>query len=230
MLRTMLAGLAMLLTANAASAQTPAAAAYIARGQEPGWRLIVSERAITLNTDSGARFEATTPSARKLAHGRRYDVVFGTRPVRIAIEARLCHDSMSGMPHPDRVTIRGLDGVLKGCGGAPRDLLGTDEWIVTRIGPAPVIASAPATLQFLAEGGVVGKGSCNRFRAGFTLTGEGLAITAPASTMMACPPDAMRQEQAFLKLLESVIGFDIRSDGSLVLKGRAGETIVARRS
>ena len=118
---------------------------------------------------------------------------------------------------------------MGGCGGPPRELLGTDEWTVTQIGGKPALAKAGATLQFLDDGALVGKASCNRFRASFKLTGEGLSIGPAAATMMACEPGIMQQEQALLRELEGVSGFDIRPNGTLVLKGKSGDALVARR-
>ncbi|HEV7257575.1 MAG TPA: META domain-containing protein [Bosea sp. (in: a-proteobacteria)] len=224
-----LAGLAALVLSGGAFAAPLGAPPYSARGQEPGWHLTVSQDNIVLEMAAGERFQAPTPRARRTGRRARYDIVFGGRPSRVAIERRLCHDTMSGMPHPDSVAIFGLGAVLRGCGGLPRDLLGTDEWTVTQIGGKPALAKAGATLQFLEDSALVGKASCNRFRATFKLTGEGLSIGPAAATMMACEPAIMQQEQVLLRQLEGVVGFDIRPNGNLVLKGKAGEALVARR-
>jgi len=224
-----LAGLVALVLGGGALAAPLGAPPYEARGQEPGWRLTIAQDAIALEMAAGERLQAPTPSARRTGRRTRYDVVLGGRPSRISIERRLCRDAMSGMPHPDSVAIFGLGAPLRGCGGLPRALLGTDEWTVTRIGGKPALAKTDATLQFLDDGGLVGKASCNRFRTSFKLTGEGLSIAPAAATMMACEPRVMEQEQALLRQLEGVAGFDIRADGALVLKGRDGEALVARR-
>ncbi|PTM40164.1 META domain-containing protein [Bosea sp. 124] len=224
-----LAGIVALVLSGAALAASPGSLPYSARGQEPGWHLAITGQAVTLEIAAGERFQATTPRPRRTGQRTRYDVVLGGRPSRITIERRLCHDTMSGMPHPDRVSIFGLGPVLRGCGGLPRTLLGTNEWVVAQIAGTPVIAKAGATLQFLDDGALVGKASCNRFRSSFMLTGEGLTFGAAATTMMACPPDIMQQEQSLLRQLEGVTGFDIRADGALILKGKDGTALVARR-
>jgi heat shock protein HslJ len=224
-----LAGFAALVLSSSVTAAPVGAPPFVARGQEPGWRLNVSQSDIVLDMAAGERFRAPTPKAHRTGRRARFDVAFGARTSRITIERRLCHDTMSGMPHPDRVSISGLGAVLRGCGGAPRDLLGTHEWRVTHIGGKPALAKAGATLQFLDDGALVGHASCNRFRATFKLTGEGLSIGPAAATMMACEPAKMKQEQALLGHLESVSGFYIRPDGALVLKGRGGDALVARR-
>ena len=224
-----LAGFVALVLGGGALAAPLGAPPYSARGQEPGWSLTISQDAVLLEMAAGERLQAPTPRAHRTGRRTRYDVVLGGRPSRITIERRLCRDTMSGMPHPDSVAIFGLGSVLRGYGGLSRALLGTDEWVVTRIGGKPALAEAGATLQFLADGGLVGKASCNRFRTSFKLTGEGLSIGPAAATMMACEPSIMQQEQAMLRHLESVSSFDIRPNGSLVLKGKGGEALVARR-
>lgn len=224
-----MAALPALVLSAAASATPIGAPPYVARGQEPGWSLTVSQTDIVLEMASGERFRAQTPKAHRTSRRARFDVAFGAQKSRIAIERRVCRDTMSGMPHPDRVAISGLGAVLRGCGGAPRELLGSHEWAVTHIGGKPALAKAGATLQFLDDGALVGKASCNRFRTTFKLTGEGLSIGPAAATMMACEPAVMKQEQAFLGQLKGVRRFDIRPDGALVLKGEAGDAVVARR-
>lgn len=181
---------------------------------------------IVLTKQDGGRFEAARPQAQQTPQSERYDVTFGGKPVQIAIARRLCRDIMSGMPHPDSVTISGLNGDLKGCGGTPHALLGPGEWAIIEIGGMPVLASTKPTLAF--EGGTVfGNGSCNRFRGGFTLTGEGLTLRQLAATMMACPEPVMQQEQTLIRQLEATQRFDIRDDGALVLHDNAGKTLVA---
>ncbi len=149
--------------------------AYTARGQEPGWLLTITDQTVALSTAAGERFEAANPN-HGYAPSTLYDLMLNGKPVRIAIEPQICRDTMSGMPHPDRVTISGWNGVLNGCGGAPRALLGTDEWSITEIGSSPVLADTAPTIVFLDDNAVAGSGSCNRFRGGFKLTGEGLTI------------------------------------------------------
>lgn len=200
--------------------------AYTARGQEPGWLLTITDQTVALSTAAGERFEAANPN-HGYAPSTLYDLMLNGKPVRIAIEPQICRDTMSGMPHPDRVTISGWNGVLNGCGGAPRALLGTDEWSITEIGSSPVLADTAPTIAFLDDNAVAGSGSCNRFRGGFKLTGEGLTFEQLATTMMACPDPVMQQEQSLIRQLEATHSFDIRADGALILRDAKGGTLVA---
>jgi heat shock protein HslJ len=219
-----------ILAASVALAPLPAAAqseSYTARGQEPGWVLTITDRTITLGTMAGARFEADNPQPHRSPPSGRYDVALDGKTVAISIAPQICRDSMSGMPHPDSVTISGLNGELKGCGGAPRALLGTDEWNITAIGSSAVMGSTAPTIVFLKDNAVAGNASCNRFRGGFKLTGESLTIQQLATTMMGCPDQVTRQEQAIIRQLEATHSFDIRADGALILKDAKGGTLVA---
>lgn len=218
-----------LLCAAITLAPLPAAsqsATYTARGQEPGWSLTITDRTIVLSTAAGERFEAANPNHGYEPSGR-YEVTLNGKPVRIAIDPQICRDTMSGMPHPDRVTITGLNGALNGCGGAPRALLGTAEWNIAEVGSAAVMGSTAPTIAFLEDNAVAGNASCNRFRGGFKLTGESLTIAQLATTMMGCPDQVMQQEQAIIRQLEATRAFDIRADGALVLKDAQGGTLVA---
>ncbi len=201
-------------------------ATYTARGQEPGWSLTITDRTIALSTAAGERFETANPN-HGYAQSWHYEVTLNDKQVRIAIEQQICRDTMSGMPYPDRVTITGLNGVLNGCGGAPRALLGTDEWNITEIGSSAVMGSTAPTIAFLDDNAVAGNASCNRFRGGFKLTGESLTIEQLATTMMGCPDQVMQQEQAIIRQLEATRSFDIRADGALILKDAKGGTLVA---
>lgn len=225
----LLAGLVAFGPFGEARAAPLGAPPYTARGQEPGWRLTIAQDIMALELATGERLQAPTPGAHRTDRRARYDVVLAGRPLQIAIERRLCRDTMSGMPHPDTVMISGRQPTLKGCGGQPGDLLMGGEWTVTHLAGKRLAGEARPTMEFLADGGLAGDGSCNRFRASYTLTGEGLTLGPAAATMMACEPAVMAQEQAFLRGLEGVRSFDIRRDGALVLKGEGGETVVARR-
>ncbi len=135
---------------------------------------------------------------------------------------------MSGMPHPYTATVM-VDGkTLAGCGGDPAALLQGVHWRVQRVGGAPVSKGTQPSMFFDAQGRVTGNSSCNRFFGGYSLSGEGLKIERPAGTMMACEPEVMKQEAAFLQALAALTRFELK-DGALVLLAPDGTAIVARR-
>ena len=62
----------------------------------------------------------------------------------IRIEHSLCRDSMSGLPHPDSVSIDLPDRQLRGCGGDPHALLRSQPWRLASAAEAAVwLAAAP---------------------------------------------------------------------------------------
>lgn len=203
--------------------------AYTARGQEPGWSLAIADQTIALNTAAGERFEAANPAPGQAPQHASYDVVLNGKPVRITIEQQICRDTMSGMPHPDRVTISGLNGVLNGCGGAPRSLLGTEEWRIIEIGSTPVLAGTAPSIAFFDDHAFAGNASCNRFQGTFKLTGESLRFEKFSRTLMACATDVLLQEDVLIEQFKALQSFDIRSDGALILKDAKGGTLVTAR-
>jgi heat shock protein HslJ len=136
---------------------------------------------------------------------------------------------MTGMPRPEQVIVTLGKQRLTGCGGDPASLLQGREWIVTSLAGRPVLAEPRITITFAATGGLSGLGSCNRFNAEYTMTGEGLSISRGMSSMMACEEPVMRQEQIFLELLERVSRFSIASDGALILHSDGDRTIVTQK-
>src|SRR5690606_41593790 len=81
-----------------------------------------------------------------------------------------------------------------------------------------------------ADGALSGSGGCNRYRASYEVTGEGIRIGPAAATRIACPePETNAQEMHFFDVLERVDRFDIAEDGSLVLYAFDEPVIVAAR-
>jgi len=66
-------------------------------------------------------------------------------------------------------------------------------------------------------------------RRGLYLTGEGLTVSAPATTSKACAPPRLNMEQPFFEILERAHHFEITGDGALILHASDGRTIAARR-
>ena len=113
--------------------------------------------------------------------------------------------------------------VLTGCGGESIDLLAGREWVVEDLDGGGIIDRSRITLEFDATSNrLSGRASCNRYTAGYTLSGERLSITGAAATRMACAPSLMNQEQKFFRILEGIDRFDIDPTGALVLSGSAG--------
>ena len=111
---------------------------------------------------------------------------------------------------------------------AQPDLLGA-EWLIEDIAGGGVVADSQASLQFLAEGRLAGNASCNRLIGSYTRDGAGLSVKLVGTTMMACPPALMQQEQALLKILPDVARYLIDASGTLVLSSGDGKAVVRAR-
>jgi heat shock protein HslJ len=217
-----------ILTLLAALILPHGALAWQGGGHEPFWsvtlgadqmritRLGLPDLALAIvaqdSDGDGLRITADDP-----AHAR--DAVLTRR-------SAICHDSMTGMPHPETVSLALGKDWFTGCGGAPVDLLTAQEWQITEINGAPAMAEGPLDLRFDPEGRITGQGGCNRWFAGFDLTGEGLGIGPVGATRMACARPIMDQETRLFAALARVTRFDVTDGGDLVLL--AGDTPVIR--
>lgn len=91
------------------------------------------------------------------------------------------------------------------------------------------VAGSNVTATF-ADGKVSGSTGCNQYNAGYTLTGDKVAISAVVSTKMACDPAIMGQEQQFTNALATatavlVDGNQLRLEypgGALVFRATTG--------
>jgi heat shock protein HslJ len=136
---------------------------------------------------------------------------------------------MSGMPHPSTVMVTLAGQELRGCGGNPADLL-HGEWQVQNLNGRAIEGGLRGTINFAPGGGISGRSFCNSYAGEYALTGESLAITPGASTLMACVSPAGDLEKSFMNLLGSVRRFEISANGSLILHTSDGRTLTARRA
>ena len=203
-------------------------ATFRATGHEPAWRLDITASHITLLTDYGqTRLVMPTPAPEIMPGSRTYVARDERRTMTVTISDQLCVDSMSGMPHPNRVVVL-IDGQeLNGCGGDPATLLQGVEWVVESLDGAPVDGGSTVTLFFGGDGRVSGSASCNSYTGSYSLTGEGLSMQQPAGTMRMCEAALMNQESAFLSRLTGIKRFEIE-EGALILRTADGRAIKAR--
>ncbi|TVP52537.1 MAG: META domain-containing protein [Halomonadaceae bacterium] len=184
-----------------------------AQGNEPFWHLQVENGEATLQRLGKDTVQLPVQHTRQDSSTR-----VASETVEPLLEARfttaLCHDTMTGMPYPQHVSLRFQDRQYQGCGGDPAQLLQGVEWQVQQLGGQPV-QDLGLTLQFTPEGRVSGHSGCNRFFGQYQLTGEGLTIGSLGSTKMACPGDPMTVEAHFLEQLQQVTLFDLKTDNNL---------------
>ncbi|TVR62534.1 MAG: META domain-containing protein [Candidatus Competibacteraceae bacterium] len=204
---------------------------FRATGNEPGWLLEIGDQDLTLLKNYGeTRLVAPTPVPTTTNGVNQYAVDVDGQNLTVTITARLCVDTMSGMPHPHTVTVSLDDENLEGCGGDPATLLHGAEWVVGDLNRGALIEPSRVTLNFAADGRVFGHASCNNYTGDYVLTGESLTIPQTVTTRMACEPELMAQESRFLELLENIQRFEIGADGALILHTDDLRTITARRS
>jgi putative lipoprotein len=91
--------------------------------------------------------------------------------------------------------------------GVEGGLRGT-AWRLEDLGGVGVVDRVEATLEFLEDGKVVGRGSCNRFAGAVEISGQAMKFGPLASTKMACPEAVMNQEDRYLKALQDAERFE----------------------
>ena len=219
-------------TAAVAKDQSPltASAPFRATGNEPTWRLDIGSTEMTLLTNFGQdRLVAATPTAQVSNAKTKYVARTDQGELTATIVNQLCVDSMSGMPHPQSVTIVVGGKTLTGCGGEPASLLQGAEWTGVEIDGAPLVAGSKVTLDFAPDGRVSGHASCNNFTGTYALSGEALAISKLAGTRMMCDAALMDQERRFVDALGGVQNFSITADGALLLRTGDRRIVKAQR-
>ena len=108
------------------------------------------------------------------------------------------------------------------------ELIGTRWALVTYLNAAGetvnVLENSEVTAEFGPDGRVTGNAGCNNYFAGYTVDGNNLTISQAGSTMMACEPtEIMDQEAGFLAALQSAATYSIAGD-RLEIANADGET------
>jgi putative lipoprotein len=137
---------------------------------------------------------------------------------------------VKGQNYPECVRTGAAAPASRANGNDPARLQG-GEWVVEDIDGTGIVDRSRATLNFGADGGLSGRGSCNQYSGRYTLTDDRLGVSGQvASTMMACAPALMEQESRFFAILSRVERFRFSLDGALILETGDGRTIKARRN
>ncbi|MFL5522124.1 MAG: META domain-containing protein [Gemmatimonadales bacterium] len=202
---------------------------FRAHGNEPFWGLEISRTAITFRTPDDPLLTLPSPAPVLVSGRRRYIARGDGHQLTATVADRVCTDGMSDMTYPSSVTVV-VDGrEYRGCGGDPVSVLQGEEWVVEDVNRTGVIDDSRLTLNFSADGRLMGRAGCNTYSGRYALTGEGLTITDPVSTRKACASALMQQEKTFLEVLTGVQRFEISTTGALVLHAADERTITARR-
>jgi len=84
----------------------------------------------------------------------------------------------------------------------PSELVGA--WLLEDLGGRDVVDMVQTTIEFDAEGRVLGSGGCNRFTGSYSFEGGRLEFSPLAGTKMMCPEAVMDQEDRFHRALGAV--------------------------
>lgn len=202
---------------------------FVARGNEPFWRLDLEAGMLGLTRLEEELVEGVEyTQAVESTSSRLVRAVDGDERVEMQVNDTLCTDSMSGMLYPQTVVLTYADQDMQGCGGDPLRLVQGVEWVVEDINQAGIIDRSHVTVNFGADELLYGQASCNNYRGEYVLSGEGLTMSAAATTRKACAPALMEQEQRVLNVLASLQRFDFTEDGALILYAGDGQRLTAR--
>ncbi|MDX8533152.1 META domain-containing protein [Mesorhizobium sp. VK25A] len=217
------------LSMCATATSNAAAASLTARGNEPGWQITISDTALSFNALGGETFTVQpAPHPTRQGDADTYLATVDGRQLALTIAARICVDTMSGMPYPQTATVILGDRKFEGCAGEPGDLLHGD-WLVDEIREKATVEGSKPTLAFEPDGRIHGNGSCNRFFGNFALTGEALTISETGAAMMMCDQQLMDQERNLLKALGSVHRFEALQTRRVQLLDKDGQRLVSLR-
>ena len=87
---------------------------YRARGQEPGWALLIADGKLDYAGDYGeTRITVPRPEPRTTFNGHRYE----TPRLTVDVTHSRCNDAMSGHGYADTVIVIADGTTVRGCGG-----------------------------------------------------------------------------------------------------------------
>ena len=99
---------------------SPAQERYEARGQEPGWHLVIHDGRIDYTGNYGdKKITVARPDPRPSLNGRRYV----TPRLTVDVTYSRCNDAMSGHGYEHQVSVAADGESYKGCGGVRKS-----EW------------------------------------------------------------------------------------------------------
>jgi heat shock protein HslJ len=225
---------------TAARAEAPA---LICFGNEPSWRLDLTEpgKALFSTPDSAAVDYLGAASAlawRKESVWRGQAVAPGGGELVAFLREGACSDGMSDTVHPYSVNVSLPGGRhYAGCCRVPEGtpVSGPVEgapWLLIALPgqSLPVARGSNSVTVSFEAGRVHGFSGCNQFTGSYTLEGDKLAIGRLAGTMMACPEPAMSVESHFLKALSGALGVAVAGDTLTLTPAGGGEALQFERA
>ncbi len=215
--------------AAATPSQPSVGAPYKAVGTEPFWALQITGSQMTFQPVEGAATVATIASARPSFNGWRYS----SDTVSVDVTFTQCNDGMSDIVYKDTVTVLVGTTEYRGCGGGavtPGASLANSAWQIVSVNGQDVynpMGRGPLLVRFGADRVSAATG-CNGIGGNY-VSGEGW-LYAPTliSTMMACEPRLMAQEQAIGAALSGHQTIRVGAEGAMILGGEGSEIALIR--
>ena len=96
-------------------------------------------------------------------------------------------------------------------------------------GTTYVVGDQPVTALFRADGQVTGSSGCNQYTATYTATGSTVKVTPGMTTLMACAPTVMDQENSYLDLLSKASTYAVSGD-TMLMYDSMGTLVLAFRN
>ena len=118
---------------------------------------------------------------------------------------------------------------ITACGSSLPNTPVTGTWDIVSYGsasaPTPALPDLSRSIIFGADGKFSGNVGCNSFSGTYTIVDNNITIQQTSSTMLACPPDAlMQQEEATLRILSN--GAQFKLEGRFLTFTNNGETLL----
>lgn len=105
-----------------------------------------------------------------------------------------------------------------------RGLAGS-TWRLESLGGEGVLDQVEATLEFLEQGRVAGRGSCNRFFGAAKIEGGTISFGPLGTSRMACPEPVSQQEAKYLAALQAAERFTLEGSALLLFSEGAEEPL-----
>lgn len=101
------------------------------------------------------------------------------------------------------------------------------SWVLRTVNGQAPVGPTPPTLDIKPDGQAGGTGGCNSYGSQATISGAEITFAPAISTLMACADNnAMQQESAFFKALETVRRFQIAGAELTLLDGQDQPVLV----
>lgn len=134
------------------------------------------------------------------------------------------HSIFAGGPDNTDIWVQRVAGQEQ---AAPPATSPVGSWRLASLGGTETPEAITTVITIAEDGRVSGRGGCNGFGGNAMLRGRTIRFSRMVSTMMACAPDVMDQEQRFLKALERVQRWTLqRRTGRLALLDRGGRPLM----